>query len=178
MRTPDLNEQLSVRCTSQTDRPGKQASAHSADGQQDGRSEQLPIVSPSHLYPNISTERIMRAVEQQRRISQQLEDLRIRQVQRTVVLRKTGVKLLLILNFCMGLLAGALVLVSIFQPDVLVRLLTWLSDTIAMLIAVADGIRVACSLIPPNSWLFSGAALAIVLLTGMWLRLMRCPQER
>ena len=42
---------------------------------------------PSRMYSSISTERIMRAVEQQRRISQQLEDLRAQQKTRIARMR-------------------------------------------------------------------------------------------
>ncbi len=160
MRLRDVNEQSSVRHTAQTD-----------------RSAQPPITSPSRMHPNISTERIMQAVEQQRRISQELEDLCSRQRQREVVLRKTGIKLSIGVSFLVGALVGSFLLLALFQPDLLVRLLTWLGDTIAVLIAVVEGIKIALSLIPLNSWLLSGVALLLVLLTGAWLRLMRYPRE-
>lgn len=133
--------------------------------------------SPSRMYPPISTERIMRAVEQQRRITQELDDLCTKQQQRAVLLRRTGLRLLLGVSLLLGALVIAFIVLSFIQPDILVRLLARLSDTIATFVAVEEGIKAALSLIPSNSWLLSGAALAIVLMVGVWLRLMRYPQK-
>jgi hypothetical protein len=42
---------------------------------------------------------------------------------------------------------------------------------------VEEEIKLGLSLIPSSSWLLSGAALVIVLMMGLWVRLMRYPQE-
>lgn len=139
--------------------------------------DQLLVTPPSRMYPSISTERIMRAVEQQRRITQQLEHLRAIQKQRTALLRTAGLKFLAGALLTIGILIIVLVVLSISQPDVLVRMLILLSDVIATLFAVTEGIKTELSLIPSNSWLLSVAALAVVLMMGLWLRLMRHPQE-
>lgn len=137
-----------------------------------------PLVnSPSRFYPGISTERIMRAVEQQKRITQQLEDLRTQQKQRTALLSRACLKLLVGICLAIGILTILLVALFLFQPGILRQLLALSSDAIAVLIAVSEGIRAFLSLIPSNNWLLAGAALAVVLLTGMWLRLMRYPRE-
>ncbi|HEU5375610.1 MAG TPA: hypothetical protein VFV38_09240 [Ktedonobacteraceae bacterium] len=136
----------------------------------------LPDIAPSRMYPNISTERIMRAVEQQKRITQQLEDLRTQQQQRTALLRTAGLKFVVGAFCLLGFLASVLVILFIFQPDMLVRTLTLLSDVIALFVAVGEDIKIELSLIPSNSWLLSGAALVVVLMMVMWLRLMRHPR--
>lgn len=180
MRSRDANDQLNVQRASHPALPAEyetMGQGHKHPGRQGKRPARLLVTPPSHMYPPISTERIMRAVEQQQRITQQLEVLCARQHQRAVVLRRTGMKLIAGVSFSLGILTLVFILLSVFQPDLLVRLLTLLSDTIATPVAMVEGIKPALLLIPSNSWLFSGAALAIVLLMGMWLRLMRYPQE-
>lgn len=134
-------------------------------------------VSSSRLCPEISTERIMYAVERQRRITQQLDELRARQRRRTAFLRTTGLKLLGWSGGIIGLLLSVFAVGCVWQPVLLVRILTLLSGVILFLLAVGGEIQEGVSLIPSNNWVLSGAALAVVLLMVLWLRLMRHPQE-
>lgn len=131
---------------------------------------------PSRLYPGISTERIMHAVEQQRQVTRQLEDLRAQQQSRVAHLR-TGLKGLGIACILFGMFSILFVALSLFQPDLLVKLLGLLSDLIALLVVIAQAVQTGLTLITFNTWLLSGTALMFVLLLGMWLRLMRYPQE-
>lgn len=125
---------------------------------------------------SISTERIMRAVEEQRRVSQQLEDLRIQQQKRTAHLRVTG--LIVGILWCVsGALAGGFMLLLLMQPELLDRTLNALGDSIATFLVLVEQIRQGLSLIPSNNWLLSAAALVVVLLTGLWIRLMCHPQD-
>jgi acyl-CoA synthetase (AMP-forming)/AMP-acid ligase II len=119
----------------------------------------------------------MQAVEQQRRVSQQLEDLRAQQKQRTAILRTTGLKFLAALCGACGVLAVAFVILLIVRPDLLARTLDALSGGIAALLMAEEEVKLGLSLIPSSSWLLSGAALVIVLMMGLWVRLMRYPQE-
>jgi hypothetical protein len=119
----------------------------------------------------------MRAVEQQRRITQQLDHLHTQQQQRTACLRKTGLKLTIWLLLLIGLLATGLGVWSVFQPEILARTLARLGDIVAILVMVIEDLRTGLSLVPSNSWLLSVAALAFVVLLGVWLRLMRSPQD-
>jgi len=164
-----------VRKTVQRDSSSANSAADQKRWQADTYKPQ--VTSPSRMYPGISTERIMRAVDQQKRITQQLDDLRTQQKQRAALLSGTCLKLTAGVCFSVGILAIVLFALSLFQPDILVQLLALSSDTIALLVAVSDGVGVALSLIPSNSWLLAGSALAVVLLMGMWLRLMRYPRE-
>jgi len=125
----------------------------------------------------ISTERIMQAVEEHRRVSQQLEDLRFQQKQRTTHLRIMGLKLMGVLWCISGALAGGFVLLLIIQPVLLERTLNSLDDTIAILVMLAEQVKPGLSLVPSNSWLLSVAALAVVLMMGLWIRLMRHPRD-
>ncbi|HEY0753851.1 MAG TPA: hypothetical protein VGD98_07820 [Ktedonobacteraceae bacterium] len=126
--------------------------------------------------PNISTERIMRAVEERRQVSQQLEDLREQQKQRTEHLR-TGLKFMSVLCCGAGVLAFGFVLLLILRPVLLERTLNSLDDSIAILVVLSERMRMGLALIPAGSWVLSVAALIVVLLMGLWIRLMRYPRD-
>lgn len=119
----------------------------------------------------------MQAVEEQRRVSQQLEDLRTQQQQRTTHLRTTGLKLMGVLWGLSGVLIGGFMILLIVQPALLDRTLNSLDDSIAILIALTEQLKLRLSMIPSSNWLLSAAALAVVLMTGLWIRLMRHPQD-
>jgi hypothetical protein len=182
MRSRDAKDPLTVQRTSHPAQPAEydtteQTRKCSSCSEYDRRNEQpTQLLEPSPSC-TISTERIMQAVEQQRRITQQLDDLCTKQQQRAVRLYRTSLKFLLGMSLSFGILASVFIVLSLIQPDILVQLLAKLSDTIAILVAVEEGIKTTLSLIPSNSWLLSGAALVIVLMVGMWLRLMRYPQK-
>jgi succinyl-CoA synthetase alpha subunit len=126
---------------------------------------------------SISTERIMRAVEEHRRVSQQLEDLRLQQKRRTARLRTVGLKLMGILWCLTGALVVSFALILLLQPVLFERLVNSLDDAIAIIVMVTEQIKLGLSLNPSASWLLSVAALVVVLLTGLWIRLMRYPQD-
>src|SRR5579875_69067 len=121
-----------------------------------------PGPSPSYRCPGISTERIMQAVDRQRRISQQLDDLRVQQKRRTEFLRAVGLRVVAIMCYVSGVLAASFVVLLLLRP---------------VLLMVEEEIRLGLSLIPAGSWLLSGMALVVVLLMGLWLHLMRPPRE-
>jgi hypothetical protein len=119
----------------------------------------------------------MQAVEEQRRVSQQLEDLRLQQRQRTAQLRTTGLKLMGALWCLIAALTSGFVLLLILRPTLLERTLNSLDDSIAFLVMLGEQIKQGLALIPSSSWILSVAALIVVLLMGLWIRLMRYPQE-
>lgn len=137
----------------------------------------LPETPSSRLCAGISTERIMHAVERQRRITQQLNALRTQQEQRMAFLRSTGLKFVMWVGCTLVILASVFAVLSMFQPVLLVRTLTLFSGFIALLLAAGVDIQEGLSLIPSNNWILSGAALVVVLMMVMWLRLMRHPHE-
>jgi len=144
--------------------------------------ESIPAQRPAETPParscsSISTERIMRAVEEQRRVSQQLEDLHVQQRQRTALLYTQGLKWIGVLWCLGGVLAGGFVLLLMMRPDLLDRTLNSLDGSITFLLILAEQIKLGLSLIPASNWLLSVAALAVVLMVGLWIRLMRHPQD-
>lgn len=134
------------------------------------------IPSP-RVYSSISTERIMMAVEQQRRVTAQLEDMRTQQQCRVARLHIVGPTVAAIIFFTMGCIPLLLLVLTVFQPDLLVRLLSLPGDGLNTLIVLAQYLQAELLLVTRDNWLMSGIALAFVILLGMWLRLMRHPQE-
>lgn len=160
------------------DQPEATSQTHATEGVEERVAHQSPSITPvSPLYPGISTERIMQAVEQQRRVSQQLEDLRLQQKQRTAILRKGGLKVLAVLWVMTGLLAIVFAVLLLARPDLLARLIDALSGVFTVIFVLEEELKRGLSLIPSSSWLLSGAALLVVLMMGLWIRLMHCPQE-
>lgn len=177
MRVRDVRNQLSTQRASHLTRSTKHEENNAADSLRTRPGEQPHVNSPSRLYPCISTERIMQAVEQQRRISQQLEDLRTQQRQRTAFLRTTGLKWMATLCGVSGMLALTFMILLIVQPGLLARALDALGGVIGFLVMLEEDIRQELALIPLSNWLLSGAALLVVLMMGLWVRLMRPPRE-
>ena len=141
------------------------------------RLDTLLHVPASRMYSRISTERIMRAVEQQRRITQQLVDIRAQQQTRIASLHIFTPRFAAIAYLTMGLISLALLALFFFQTDLVVKVLALLSDGIDALVLLAQYVQMGLALITRDTWLLSGMALALVILMGMWLRLMRYPQE-
>lgn len=134
-------------------------------------------VQPPRVYSSISTERIMMAVERQRRITAQLEDIRTQQQSRVARLHVVGPTVAAIIFFTMGCIPLLVLALTIFQPDVLVRLLSLPGDGLDTLIMLAQYLQSELLPVTHDNWLMTGIALVFVLLLGMWLRLMRPPQE-
>ncbi len=141
------------------------------------RLDSLLPTPPSRMYSSISTDRIMRAVERQRRITQQLEDLRAQQQTRIARLRIFTPRYAAFAYLTIGLLSLSLLVLFIFQTDLVVKALALLSDVIDAMVMLAQYLQAGLTLVTRDNWLLSGMALALVIMTGMWLRLMRHPQE-
>jgi hypothetical protein len=177
MRVRDVRNLLSAQRAFHPTRATEHEGSVPEDSVRDSLGEPSQISSPSRLYPGISTERIMRAVEQQRRVSQQLEDLRIQQRQRTAFLHAAGVKWIMAIYSVSGGLALVFILLLIVQPGLLARTLSVLGGGIAFLLMLEESIRQGLAPVPLSNWLLSGVALLVVLMTGLWVRLMRPPKE-
>ena len=133
--------------------------------------------APSRVYSSISTERIMQAVEQQKRISQQLENLQNRQQARLAHMSKAGLKIAGMAFLVTGAFAIGLLSLFLFRPDLFMSLLSTLSGFIDVFYMLAGYLQAGLTLITSQNWLLSGVALIVVVMMGMWLRLMRYPHE-
>ena len=119
----------------------------------------------------------MQAVEQQIRITRQLEDLRARQLSRVARLRIFTPKFAAFAYLTIGLISLSLLALFIFQIDLVIKALALVNNGIDALIVLAQYIQTGLALITRDNWLLSVVALGLVVLMGMWLRLMRYPQE-
>jgi len=131
----------------------------------------------THLYSGISTDRIMRAVERQMRITQQLEDLRAQGQSRVARLRIFNPKFAAFAYLTIGLISFSLLALFVFQPTLMVKALALLSDGIAALVILAQYLQAGLALVTRDNWLLPGVALVLVVMMGMWLGLMRYPRE-
>jgi hypothetical protein len=137
-----------------------------------GQPQTLPQQSP-YIQPGISTERIMLAIQERKRITQQLEDIRTKQQSRMVRLHRV-VPSLAVALFVIGTLP---LLLFVVQPHLGAQFITLLSGVIELFITVGQYVQTDLMLVTGNSLLLSGVALVLVVMMGLWLRLMRSPQE-
>jgi hypothetical protein len=119
----------------------------------------------------------MRAVQQQKQITQQLEDIRVQQQSRMVQMRLVGLPLMAILFFTLGSIPLLLLALAIVQPDWLANVLSSLSMGVYALFVLLQYVQEALMLVTGNSRLLAIVALALVVMMGMWLRLMRPPRK-
>jgi hypothetical protein len=133
--------------------------------------------APGRAYRTISTERIMQAVERERRISQQLEHIQSQQQVRLARVSKAGPKIAAGAFFTTGALVLGLGALFLFQPEVFISLLSPLSGFIDALYAMAAWVQTGLTLISSQSWVLSGVAFMVVIMMSVWLRLMRYPRE-
>lgn len=181
MRCQDVKSILAAHLDGELSQPDallleehlKQCQACHAFQQRVQALEQLFCTPTPRARSSISTERIMLAVQQQKRITEQLEDLRMQQRSRVAHLRFVVPSLAAIplLTLC------SILVIAFLQPDLLVKPLTWLSDALGLLIVFAQYLQAGLMLVTRNSLLLSATAFVLVVLMGMWLRLMRHPRE-
>jgi len=144
------------------------------------RHQRLDLVfsSPSNrMSTSISTERIMRAVERQKRITQQLEDLRTQQRRRIARLRIFTPRFAAFTYLTIGLISLSLLTLLIFNTGLVVNVLASLSGVIDALVTLAQYLQSGLALVLHENWLLSAMAFVLVIMMGIWLRLMRHPQE-
>jgi hypothetical protein len=129
------------------------------------------------MFTSISTERIMRAVERQKRITQQLEDLRTQQRRRIARLRIFTPRFAAFTYLTIGLISLSLLTLLIFNTGLVVYVLASLSGVIDALVTLAQYLQSGLALVLHENWLLSAMAFVLVIMMGIWLRLMRHPQE-
>jgi len=141
------------------------------------RSLNTLLLTPApRVYSSISTERIMLAVQQQKRISQQLEDIRTQQRSRIARMGVVGVPLAAITLFTLVSFPLLLLALAILQPDLLGQTFPLLSDLVGVLIVLVQYFQAGLTIITRDNRLLLGVAFVLVIMMGMWLRLMRHPQ--
>jgi hypothetical protein len=129
------------------------------------------------LQASISTDQIMHAVKQRQCITQQLEELRQQQRLRIERLRTIGAMGIAISIFTLSSIPLLFLAMLLLQTDVVMNILALLNGVIEMFIILTQYLQNGLAMLRYNNWLLSGVAFVLVVMMGMWLRLMRPPQE-
>jgi hypothetical protein len=138
----------------------------------------VPLPVPTApVQASISTDQIMYAVKQQQRVTQQLEELRQRQHLRIERIRTIGAMGVAIGIFTLSSIPLILLAMLLLQSDVAMNTLTLLNGVVDVFFILTQYLQKGLSMLAYNNWLLSAVALAMVVMMGMWLRLMRPPQE-
>lgn len=137
----------------------------------------LDTPTPPLIRASISTSQIMQAVQERKRITQQLEDIRRQQHTRMQRLRAVGVVSLALGLFTLSSVPLFFFAILVIQTDVAAKALVLLSGAIDLFIILAQYLQAELTLLTRDSWLLSALAFAVVVMMGMWLHLMRYPQE-
>src|SRR5947207_8803073 len=155
----------------------KQCSACHAYEQYHQRTDPMFNPPTSRMFTSISTERIMQAVERQKRITEQLEDLRTQQRTRIARLRIFTPRFAIISYISIGFISLSLLTLLIFNTNIVVNVLESFGGVIDTLVTLAQYLQSGLALVLHEDWLLSAMVLVLVIMMGMWLRLMRHPQE-
>ncbi len=155
----------------------KLCSACRAFEQQQRQLNTLLVVTAPRVQTNVSTDTIMRAVQQQSCVLQQFEDIRQQQQTRMERLRPIGAASFALLIFTFSCIPLLLLAIMIVQTDLAMRALSLLTGVIDVFVILAQYLQAGLTVIARDNWLLSGIALVVVVMMGMWLRLMRPPQE-
>ena len=137
-----------------------------------------PLVAHSFSSTgSVSTLSIMQAVQQHKQISQQLETLHEQQRSRVARLRTGGAVFAAILFFTLGSIPLLILAITLVQTDFMVQVLLLLSNVVDVLYVLGQYIQTSLTIVTHNSFLLAGVGFVVVLMMGMWLRLMRPPHE-
>jgi hypothetical protein len=133
--------------------------------------------SPAPVPCNLSTEQIMQAIYLRQRTTRQLEQLRLQERSRLARLRPLGSSLLIVLLLLTASLPVVLFVLFFIEPEVLVSLLPVLGGVVDVLLIAAQYLLLGLSIVSQDNLLLAALAFVLLLLAGIWLRLMRVPQE-
>jgi hypothetical protein len=140
--------------------------------------EKLLFSTAPRVQGHVSTEHIMQAVEQQRQVSQQLEDIRQQQQVRVARLSPVVTPIGAILLFTLASIPLLLLAISIIRTDLVARVVSSpLTVVIDILVLGGRYLQTGLTWATRSNLLLSVIAFAFVVMMGMWLRLMRHPGE-
>jgi predicted anti-sigma-YlaC factor YlaD len=125
---------------------------------------------------SVSTGSIMQAIEQRKQACQQLDSIRQRQQIRIERMKTVGAASAALGFFTLSSIPLLFLAVTIIQTDLALKTLTLLNDFIDVLIIMGQYVQIGLILVTRDNWLLSAMAFVVVVMMGMWLRLMRPPQ--
>jgi hypothetical protein len=137
----------------------------------------LDTRTPVVRRASISTAQIMQAVQERKCITQQLEEIRRQQHTRMERLRPVGVISLGLGLFTLTSIPLFFCAMLMVETNVAAKALSLLSGIIDIFVILAQYLQEELTLLTHQDWLLSVMACAVVIMMGMWLRLMRYPQE-
>jgi hypothetical protein len=132
-----------------------------------------PLIRPA----SISTNQIMRAIQQQKHITSQLEDLRQQQLLRIARMRTVGTVSAALGFLILSSIPLLFLVIAFLQTDLALNTLSFFNGVIDGGIVLGQYVQAGLTLVTRDNLLLSGLAFAVVIMMGMWLRLMRSPQE-
>lgn len=135
------------------------------------------LATPQVQTSGISTCQIMRAVHQQKQITAQLEDIRQQQLTRIARMRKAGAAGAALSFLIVSSVPLLFLTVIILQTDLAIKTLSFLNQAIDTGVVLGEYLQDKLMFITRNNLWLSGLAFVVVIMMGMWLRLMRHPQE-
>src|SRR6516225_3695069 len=144
---------------------------HCSDEQYHKRTDPVLNSPTSRMFTSISTERIMQAVERQKRITEQLENLRNQQKTRIARLRIFTPRFATLTYMSMGFISLLLLALLIFNTGIVVNILVSFGGVIDTLVILAQYLQSGLALVFHQGWILSAMALVLVIMIGMWLRL-------
>lgn len=145
--------------------------------QQQQTVDTLLRTSTPSVQPCVSTERIMLAIQNRKRVTEQIENLRTQQRSRVDRIRPTALVLVALTLLTISSIPLVGIALTIIQPDLFVQSLNLVGDSPGIFIVLAQYLQAGLTLATRNNSLLSGVAFAVVIMMGIWLRLMRYPQE-
>lgn len=136
-----------------------------------------PLSPEQRAHSTISTERIMLAVEQRRRASRQLEDVRAQQKRRMERQRPFVIPVLALVVLAALIVPLMLMDMAVFQPDMAANMPPTLSDLVYVLLMLVQYMQAVSAIMAKNTLVLATVALLLVILAGWWLRLMQPPHR-
>ena len=121
----------------------------------------------------VSTSSIMLAVQQQTQISQQVAQIQHQQQYRVAQMRTGGLAFVVLAFLALGSVPLLLLAIMFVQTDTMVNILSFLRSIIDVFYVLALSLQTALIVVTHNNLLLSLLAFAVVLMMGMWIRLMR-----
>lgn len=141
------------------------------------RAQMVQPSSVQRVYSSISTERIMQAVAQEKFAAKQVEAMQMQQQRRMARQRSIVLPTLLIFAFTLLVIPLLLATVAMIEPDMVANMPPALSGLIYMMMLGVQYLHTGSTLITKDTALLVIGALALVIMVGMWLRLMRSPRQ-
>jgi hypothetical protein len=142
-----------------------------------GRVDKNVSVPQQQSGNSLSTERIMQAVQQQKQVSDQVAFMHYQQKVRDAHFRKIGAASVAFSILLLSSIPLFFFITMMVQAAIADKTLDFLNGVIDIVVVVGQYMQDGLTLITRNNVLFAAVACVVVVMIGMWLRLMRLPKE-